>query len=43
MVSQALPLQPVGPKPIYLNDVKLENVDDSKSGQSQTFLQRYVS
>ena len=36
-------MQPHGPKPIYLNDVKLENIDETNAKPPQTFLQKYVS
>lgn len=36
-------MQPLGPKPIYLNDVKLENIDEANAKPPQTFLQKYVS
>mmetsp|Transcript_11133 Transcript_11133/g.15340 ORF Transcript_11133/g.15340 Transcript_11133/m.15340 type:complete len:243 (-) Transcript_11133:97-825(-) len=41
-VTQTLPVQPQGPKPMYLNDVKLEALDDSKTNPPpQSFLQKY--
>eukprot|EP01036_Dinobryon_divergens_P026585 gene26585-35254_t len=39
--AQTLPMQPHGPKPIYLNDVKLENIDETNAKPPQTFLQKY--